>query len=190
MKKIFLLILLFACLYFKSNAQFNKQWLVSGGFQMSNYNTKTNTTINNVKYSKNTSEYNFGLNAEIGYFIVKNVSISYNFIYQAWNDNGDKYNISSVRNGLFLNYYVPIKNGVYFTLGGAPFIESITTKTSTYNLDKSNKGALFTIGFNFSITPKDLIGTNIYRVFDDIPQDVRPKSGILINYKHLIDLKR
>lgn len=192
MKKITLLILFTVCWYLKSHSQFNKQWLVSGGFQFSNSNQKSTVTItnSNTSYVRNGNYYNFGLNAEIGYFVLKNVSVSYNLIYQIWNQGGfinGRSNVQSLRNCLFINYFIPLNENTFFNIGGAPFYEKSRIKTDTYELDNINHGMIMTTGFNFLITKNDLIGVNIYRAFDALPQDHLPKSGLLLSYKHLLN---
>lgn len=184
--------ILFLCFSLFVNAQFNKQWLLSGGFQFSNSNQNSTVTITNTNstFSRSGNYYNLGVNAELGYFVFKNVSVSYNLIYQIWNQGGfisGTYNIKSMKNCLFINYYLPVKESCYFNIGCAPFYEKSRIETATYELDKINHGLIGFTGFNFLVTNNDLIGLNIYRSFDALPQDLIPKSGLLVTYKHLIN---
>jgi len=192
MKKIFLLILLLACLYFKSNAQFNKKWLVSGGGQVSVYNQKLVYKASNGSYTTNGNQTNIGFGIEAGRFILKNLSVSYKYTYLLWDDNtGNKWRVNLNRNEILINKLFPIKNDLFFNLGISPFYQKATTKENNLSaFETISHGCVFYVGFNFQIDRASLVSVNYFRIIDNLPATIFSKPGIELSYKYIFNEKK
>jgi hypothetical protein len=87
MKKLsIVVILLFTT---KLNAQFNKQWLIGAGGQYDKYSFSFKNLSSNGSGSNNsnTKVTNMAFGIELGYYVTKNLSISYKGVYQDWDGN-------------------------------------------------------------------------------------------------------
>lgn len=122
MKLIILLIITTIGSCNKIYAQFNKQWAVSGSFNM---NFENNTTYDIIsKQTEKTKNYYFETNFSLGYFIKKNWLVGFNgggYYYE----NGTFYlNEKSygLLFGLNSKYYFKINDQFYFSPEINPYI--------------------------------------------------------------------
>lgn len=196
MKKIFLLILFFACLYFKSNAQFNKQWLVSGGLQASYYEQITTIKSANGRVTQtNGYQTNFGLSTELGFFIAKNVSLSYQFTYLLYDDNNIKSNhniYTFYRNGIAINKLFPLNKDLFLNAGVMPFYTKRSFKESVLpNIEEVIHGCIFDAGVSFLIEKNSILSINMFKQLDNLPEVTfyNNKSGIYIKYRYIFQDK-
>jgi hypothetical protein len=177
----------------KINAQFNKQWLLSGGGQVSIYNQSLDYKSPGVGgYNVKGNQTNIGLNIEGGYFIFKNISASYKFTYLLWDDNlGNKWKTKAIRNEIIFNKLFPMKNGVFFNLGAAPFYQKYTMKEGNLvEFESVNHGCVFYIGFMFDINNCGLLGINYFKSLDKSTSIAPSKPGIEITYKYIFNKKK
>ncbi len=190
MKKIFLLILLYACLNFKSNAQFNKQWLVSGGFQLDKYNFSSKNLP--VSTGSGTSKYsvtNYAVGVEVGRYFYKNISLSYKLVYQNWDAIPQK--TISILNGIMVEKLIPIHENISLNVGLTPFYEFISDKKN-YNKEVSetyNWGSILSLGFSFIIDNNIVLGTHLFRKFNSFPDQINgfsSLSGYCVTVKYVI----
>lgn len=185
--------LLFLCFSLFAKAQFNKQFIVSGGFQIATYNqTLKYSNSQGGSYTTHGNQTNIGLSAEVGYFILKNISASYQFTYQFLDDNlGNRLIRKSIVNGFCLNKLFVVNDIVYLNFAATPFYQKFTFKEDIFNeIETINHGVIFTSGFNFLIQKNGLFGVNLFRTIDKFPDSSMPnKSGLVISYKYIFNKK-
>lgn len=191
------LIILFMCLSAICSAQFNKQWLVSGGGQVSYYEQ-----ITTIKFSDgNISSYkgyqtNIGLSNELGYFIAKNLSLSYQFTYLFYDDNRVN-GINSYkfyRSGISLSKYIAISNDLFLNFGATPFYTKRIYKepnTPLTQVEEALHGCIFDGGVSFLIKKNSILSLNLYKQLDNLPEDAfyNNKSGVFLKFMYIFQKK-
>lgn len=184
--------ILFLCFSLFAKAQFNKQFIVSGGGQVSVYNeTLVYKAANGATATRKGNQTNIGFSAETGYFIFKNLSASYKFTYLLWNDNtGAKFTTKAIRNEIIINKLFTMKNNIYFNIGAAPFYQKISIKESTLSeIENIDHGLVFYTGFIFGIDDVGLLGINYFKTFNNYPSTAFLKPGIEVTYKYVFNKK-
>jgi hypothetical protein len=176
----------------KLNAQFNKQWLLSGGGQVSIYNQSLDYKSPGVGgYKVKGNQSTIGLTFEGGYVLFKNFLASYNLTYQLWEYNLNpqaKFKVTSLRNGINFVKLFPIEQNFYFNIGVNPFIEKILSKQNlSKDIESKNSGCVFLAGFSIGIEKNSLLSFSLYRTLDAYPSYSGLKSGIQINYKYMFN---
>ncbi|MCF8430155.1 MAG: transporter [Bacteroidia bacterium] len=186
--------ILFLCYSLFAKAQFNKQWLVSGGFQFSYYEQSTTTLYTNGRIISNKGyQTNIGLSAELGYFVLKNISLSYQFTYLLYDDNNSNHNIYKFyRNGISLNKLFPLNQDLFLNVGATPFYTKRSFKESVLSpIDDVLHGCIFDAGVSFLIDKNSVLSMNLYKQLDNQPEDVfnNNKSGMYIKYRYIFKNK-
>lgn len=179
MKKLtIVVILLFTS---KLNAQFNKQWLIGAGGQYDKYSFSAKNFVTSSAGSKNlnTKLTNIAFGLELGYYIAKNLSISYKGVYQNWDGNYVK--TSSFLNGIIVEKMIPIHEIIFLNFGVNPFYESITENLVWYQIEDKktdNHGCIFTTGFSFVLDKNFVLGTHLFRKFNSYPDPATGNSSL------------
>lgn len=173
------------------HAQFKKKYFLSGGFQASVSNQiLTYKSDNGGAYTIKGNQTNIGISAEVGYFFFKNLSASYQLTYQFWEDNlGSRFVRKSVVNGICLNKLFFINEMLYFNFSVTPFYKNYVFKEDVLNeVETINHGVILSSGFNFVINENGLLGVNLFRTLDKLPDTyTENKSGLVVSYKHIFN---
>jgi hypothetical protein len=191
MKKKILLQIIGLLFISKLNAQFNKQWLIGVGGQYDKYSFSAKNFITSSAGSKNlnTKVTNIAFGLELGYYVAKNLSISYKGVYQNWDGNYVK--TSSLLNGIMVEKMIPIHEIILLNIGVNPFYESISENLVWYqstNKKTDNHGCIFTIGFSFVLDKNFVLGTHLFRKFNSYPDPATGSSslsGISMSVKYI-----
>jgi hypothetical protein len=179
MKKLsIVVILLFTT---KLNAQFNKQWLIGAGGQYDKYSFSFKNLSSNGSGSSNlnTKVTNTAFGLELGYYVAKNLSISYKGVYQNWDGNYVK--TSSFLNGIMIENIIPIHEIIFLNIGVNPFYELISENSSLYqteNKKTDNQGCIFTTGFSFVLDKNFVLGTHLFRKFNSYADPATGNSSL------------
>jgi len=193
-KIVFLSLLVSNCFYL--NAQFNKQFIVSGGLQASYYEQTTTTKYTNGRViSDKGYQTNLGLSTELGFFVAKNVSLSYQFTYLLYDDNkiNSNHNIYKFyRNGIAINKLFPLNKDLFLNIGAMPFYTRRTFKESVLSpIEEVIHGCIFDAGVSFLIEKNSILSINLFKQLDNLPEDAfyNNKSGIYIKYRYVFQHK-
>lgn len=181
----------------KLNAQFNKQWLLSGGGQVSYYEQITKiTSASGVINKFKGFQTSIGIRAEVGYFLAKNTSLSYQFTYLYYDDNriNGFNNFKLYRHGISIVKYLPLNNDLYLQIGAMPFIGKRVYKepsTPMPDMNETVHGCIFEGGVTFLIQKNSLLGINLFKILDNNAETsyFNDKAGVSISYRYIFSKK-
>jgi hypothetical protein len=201
-----LLLLIFSTLLSEiitAQTTFNKKFFLGAGGQLSIYNRNRTffEYLTNEKIESKNTLTNYGISAELGYFILRNFSASLQSTFQEWSSetSSSKSTINSFHNGIALNKMFLVKNDLFFNLGITPFYEKIYYTPSVIldwtseekSESRTNHGAIFNVGFAFAVHKNSIVNIGLYRKFGSIPViEESVKSGMVVSYRYVFNNKK